>query len=252
MRRDASNLAYNNTNFFKNSNNKTLDIEIEKNRIWLDLINTATNSNIRTLVGYIEGATNESDRLFDANVDEKIKFNLYSLLNEEMLTIQGRVLPFDINDRVPLGIDITQNGTYKIAIGAVDGLFSDVSQNIYLEDKLLNITHDLRASAYTFTSNPGKFNDRFVLKYTNSQLGTNDFDLENQIKVYASNYIIVKSPQEKIKNVMVFDVLGKKLVNLKNVTQNEITITELRPTTDILLVKVTLENGLTITKKVIY
>lgn len=252
MRRDASNLAYNNTNFFKNGSNKTFDTEIEKNRIWLDLINTSTNLNIRTLVGYIEGATNQSDRLFDANVDEKIKFNLYSVLDEEMLTIQGRTLPFDTNDRVALGINLYQSGSYKIAIGALDGLFTNTSQNIYLEDKLLNITHDLRDSAYTFTSNSGMYNDRFVLKYTNSQLGTNDFDLENQIKVYASNYINVKSPQEKIKNVMVFDVLGKKLIDLKNVSQNELTITDLRPTTDMLLVKVILENGVTVTKKVIY
>jgi hypothetical protein len=75
------------------------------------------------------------------------------------LAIQSKGLPFLDSDTVPLGYSITTNGAAKIAIDHVDGLFLD-DQNI--EDKLLNVIHDIKASPYDFSSAVGTFNDRFV------------------------------------------------------------------------------------------
>ena len=47
-----------------------------------------------------------------------------------------------------------------------DGLF--VGQNIYLEDKLLNVIYDLRTTPYSFTATEGIVENRFVIRYTNT------------------------------------------------------------------------------------
>lgn len=242
--------TYSNAQFFKNGNNKVTS-DIERNRIWLDLINTNNQSNIRTMVGYIEGATNQEDRLYDAQTDEKMTFNIYSLIDSNMYTIQGRKLPFMVNDRIPIGLQVPTKGTYKIGIAAVDGLFENNGQDIFLEDLSLKTTHKLSTNPYTFTAEAGKLNNRFVLKFTEKDLSANT-NQDDNILISGTNGIKLTSLNEKINEIAIYDVAGKMLLNLKNIKQSEITINELKPTTDVLLVKVILENGTTVVKKIIY
>lgn len=244
--------TYSNSQFYRTADNNANSPEPEHNRIWLDIIKTADNSNRRTLVGYIEGATNEKDRLYDAIGSEKLNFNIYSLLNNEMQLIQGKALPFDNNDKIEIGINAPQTGEYKIAIGALDGLFNNEAQDILLEDKLLNVTHNLKTSPYTFSANQGRDNSRFVLKFVNQTLSDDDNVYANDIKIFATNTLNIDSYKHIINNVTVYDVVGKKLLEIDAIQQKQITISQLKPTTNILLVKVTLENGNVITKKVIY
>jgi hypothetical protein len=243
--------AYSNSQFYRSSDDAST-IEPEKNRIWLDLIKSSDNTNRRTLVGYIEGATNGKDRLYDALGSEKLNFNIYSVLENEAQIIQGKALPFDVNDRIELGVNVPNNSEYKIGIAALDGLFSDASQNIYLEDKLLNITHNLKTSPYTFMANPGRVNDRFVLKFKDVTLSNEDNAYTNDIKIFATNNINVESTKLSINNIEVYDIVGKKLLNINDIQQKQIVISQLKPTTNVILVKVILENGSVVTKKVIY
>ncbi len=150
-----------NSNFFRNIvNNDTTINSTESNRIWLDLVNTS-NSIDRTLVGYMSEATNSFDRMFDATL---IAGNIYSLINSDKMIIQGKALPFNINDEIPLGVKLLSSGEYKIALYAVDGLFEG-EQNVYLKDNLLNIYHNLKGAPYAFTSTAGNYDDRFKLVY---------------------------------------------------------------------------------------
>lgn len=245
-RSDAINgYLYNNATFFRNSNTQA----IEKSRIWMDLIGP-NNQITKTVVGYVTGATLAKDRIYDAliNVDS---FKLYSLINTQKQAIQGRPVPFDVNDQVPLGIYIQTVGNYTIGISAVDGLFLDASQNIYLEDKLLDIIHDLKQSPYTFSTIAGEFNDRFVLRYTNTVLSNQEF--EN-----ASGLIIVSKEQvsllaaETIKSVLVYDVLGRKIYEQNNINATQVILEELMSNKAALIVKTTFESGNTVTRKIIY
>ena len=90
--------------------------------------------------------------MFDAITDYKSAQNFYSLINENSMTIQGRALPFDAEDKVPLGFKTNVSGNYTLALAEVDGLFSN-NQNIYLEDLELGIIHDLKSNPYAFYSN---------------------------------------------------------------------------------------------------
>jgi hypothetical protein len=243
--RDAT---FANNQFYKNSNAITT---VERHRIWLDLI-TPTGSVNRTVVGYIDGATQAEDRLYDAFTDNKPSQNFYSLINNKPMVIQGRELPFDINDTVPMGVQIPTNGTYTIAIAAIDGLFSGGDQTIYLEDKLLNTIHNLKASQYQFMSNQGIINNRFVLRYINNTLSNTDFDYSNEIKIFANNCINISSINQSIKEVIVYDILGKVLIDKKEIGKKEISLNQLKPTTNVLIVKVILDNNGIIIKKVIF
>ena len=75
--------------------------------------------------------------------------NFYSLIENDIMTIQGRALPFDANDKVPMGFKTSVSGNFTIALAEVDGVF-DANQNIYLEDKELGIIHDLKLNLHIF------------------------------------------------------------------------------------------------------
>ena len=178
--------------------------------------------------------------------------NIYSLAENETLIIQGRPLPFDVNDEVPIGIRIMQDGAYKIAIGAVDGLFTD-GQAIYLEDKYLNIIFDLRENPYSFSSVAGIFNDRFVLRYTNNTLGNQHFETLDNSVVVATNHgeLTIKSYIENIQEVTVYDILGRQLFFAKAIENTSFMTSNISLSQQTLIVKIKLTNGVLITRKII-
>ena len=240
--------TYNNGQFFRTTQQTD---NVNEGRIWLDLIAT-DGAVIRNLVAYVEGATNEKDRLYDAFTNDKPNLNLYSKIGEEIMKIQGRTLPFDQNDTVPMGIKVPQNGNYSIAIAAIDGLFTNTSQNIYLEDTQTNIIHDLRQSPYTFTALSGNDANRFVLRYTNETLSNPDFTNENSIKVITNDQIQVYSSIEPIESIIVYNVLGQKLKEYKEVNSNSFTLTNLQKNNTTLLLKIKLQNETISIQKAIY
>jgi hypothetical protein len=252
MRMEPTNAIYDNSQFYRSTAATAIVTgDEEKHRIWLDII-SPQNALKRTLVGYVDTATNEKDRLFDA-VTKPNSLDIYSFMDNEdtqEFCIQGRALPFVSSDKVKLGINVAADGQYKIAIGAVDGLFTS-GQNIYLEDKLLGIIHDLRETPYTFTTLRGMFNDRFVLRYTTQNLGAADFDFANQV-IIATNHsqINITSKNETISEVQVFDMLGRAIYTKSNLdTLLHAISTQVK--NQALIVKVTLTNGTLISKKVI-
>ena len=239
--------SYRNDQFYRTAN--TNSDNFPEGRIWLDLVSsTASNS---TLIAYINGATNQKDKLYDAQVDLKTTFSIYSLLDGyDRNIIQGRSVPFDQNDQIPIAVKLPSLGSYSIFIKGLDGLFSD--QNIYLEDKELNLIHDLKKTPYTFAGIQGEILDRFMLRYTNRILSTDDNDFANQVTIFVNDYINVKSVGQSIKEIIVYDILGKTLLDRKNIDQQETILTELKNTTHVLIVKVKLDNDLEITKKVVF
>lgn len=241
------NSGYRNDQFYKTTNSTNYP----EGRIWLDLVSSTSSAPI--LIAYKNGATNQKDIMYDAPADLNASFNIYSLLEGyDRNMIQGRSVPFDQNDQVPLAVKIPSSGSFTIFIKAIDGLFANQNQNIFLEDKQLNLIHDLRVTPYTFSADQGETLDRFVLRYTNQILSTNDNVFSNQVTIFVNDHINVKSLGQSVNEIIVYDILGKTLVDKKNINQQEIILSELKSTTNMLIVKVKLENDVVITKKVIY
>ncbi|PKH66906.1 hypothetical protein CXF59_13395 [Flavobacterium sp. ALD4] len=252
MRLDKAGDILDNSQFFKiNSNSKTSNT-IEKNRLWLNLTNTQ-GAFKQTLIGYIKGATNEYDNVYDGvSFNGNAYIDFYSVQNSKNYAIQGRALPFDGNDIVPLGYKTTIVGEFKIAIDEVDGFL--VNKKIYLEDKLLDKTQDLSLAPYTFTTEKGTYNDRFVLSYTSKTLATDDFETEKSGVVISSKNkeIKIQSKVELIDKVMVYDVSGKLIKEKKKIENTELILSGINASEQVFIVKVFLINGTTISKKIIY
>ena len=245
------NSTYNNSQFFRSSSTATSADDLEKHRIWFDIV-TPTGTSFRSLLAYAQDATNGKDRLFDAFSNEKLSFNIFSLVEDEKMLIQGRALPFDDNDQVKIGVSIPQDGLYKIAIATVDGLFSNPNQNIYLEDKLLNTIYDLRTAPYSFVGTKGTIKDRFVIRYKNEAALSNDsFDATNDVVVISNEELSVVSTKEKIANIIVFDVLGRKLFESKEINSNNFVLPVHKREAP-LFIEIGLENGSKINKKTVY
>lgn len=244
------NKTYNNSQFYRvNTSENTVP---EKHRIWLDLVG-GNGEVTRCVVGYVDGAAQTKDRIFDAITDYANTQNFYSLIEEEPMIIQGRALPFDTNDTVPMGIKVPTAGSYTIAVAAVDGLFENGNQKIYLEDKVLQTIHELSALPYSFTTNPGIINDRFVLRYTNAALSTNDNSYANGVSIYGSaDGIVLNATNDKIVKYSIVDVLGRTLDSKNKINTLKVIATSIPKNNQALLVSVELENGQTLVKKIIY
>lgn len=244
--------AYDNAQFFRQTNENQPQGVANRSRIWIDLVNSSGNS-VRTVVGYVPEATYGKDVLYDAFVKLDADQNIYSLIGNQTFCIQGRPANFDINDRVPLGVILPSAAQYSIAIGAADGIFA-TQQPIYIEDKLLNIIHNLSQSPYIFnTTVTGQINNRFELLYRNQLLVNDVFEpIKNQVIVTSNqNQIAVQSNLEVL-DVKIFDVLGRLLYADERLNTKQFTVRSIWPNQQTLIVKLKLNNGQWVTRKIVY
>jgi len=243
----------NNSQFFRTTKTKSkTSTAIEKNRVWLNLYNNE-GAFKQTLVGYLAGATNGYDNRYDGeSFDEHEFVDFYSVTPENYLVIQGRALPFDETDTVPLGYRSKEEMNLNISIDQTDGVLA--TQNIYIEDKLLNVIHNIKDTPYAFTTEAGTFDNRFVLRYTDKTLGNTDFERVNSSVVISKdkNELKIKSEIETIKRITVYDLLGKKVFEKEAVNSTEFRSSAIGFSQQIGIVKVTLDNGQVISKKVIF
>lgn len=234
-----------NTQFFRNQQETEV---VENNRIWLFLTN---NFNITryNMVGYVTGAVNGYDHQYDAVVAEGRVAAIYSVSNDKDLSIQGRALPFDVNDQIPLGYKLPEGGSFQIGLNDVDGLFTDVNQPIYIQDNVTGITHNLRNGNYSFSvASAGTVEDRFILKFTNTTLGTSDFALTNTAVYNNGEEFVIRSGETSISDFVVYDMLGREVTSKKQINETETTF--IINTNGVYIVSIKLVGGKTITKKV--
>ncbi|MBS7232528.1 T9SS type A sorting domain-containing protein [Flavobacterium psychroterrae] len=241
----------NNNQFFKSETNS--DAEIEAHRIWLNMTNDE-GAFKQLLVAYIDGATNDYENRYDGksfNANPYLDF--YSVDTENNYVIQGRALPFQNRDVVPLGYRSTITGDFTIAIDHAEGDLN--TQPVYLEDKYESVIHDLRESNYTFTTRSGTFNDRFVLKYTNLSLGVEENEGENNDLLIAvkDKIITINSfRNQNISTVFIYDLSGKQVYKKTDISGNNLVINNLKVQNQVLLVKVILDSQNIHSKKIIY
>src|SRR5690606_29379121 len=88
--------------FYKNN-------DLERSRIWLNLTSEMQKHN-QSLIAYVEGATNEADQKADASFMNYNGNAIYSMIQTGRYAIQGRALPFETSDVVPLGFKAVEAG----------------------------------------------------------------------------------------------------------------------------------------------
>ena len=254
----------NNSQFFKlNTSSKattattTTVAATEKNRIWLNLTNTQ-GAFKQMLVGYITGATNDYDNGFDGvTYDGNLYVDFYSVNQEVNLSIQGRALPFVKKDSVVLGYKSKIVGDFQISIDHTDGALA--TQNVFLEDKDLQVLHDLKKESYTFTTEKGVFNNRFVLRYVDKNAP--EEVVEPEVPVVTNKEVVVSIKEGVVKinslgelldRVIVYDIAGRKIYQKNELVTNVHSIQHLIATHQVVLVDVVLANGTKVSRKIIY
>lgn len=249
--------VYDNSGFYR-SIDPTTATETEnheKHRIWLDLINE-NNTALSALIGYATGATDALDRLYDGHLLNDTNYQFYSIATvdnmDKKLSINGLALPFEDSDSIPLGYKASEQGELTIAINSLDGLFAYSGQNIYLEDTALNIIHDLKTSPYVFATDEGTFDDRFVLRFTTQSLSIKDQDVLTNLTIKAMDQVIdAKSELSAIKTFALYDVTGKLIHHNINIEAYSYRFPTNNLSKGAYIVKVSLANGSTVSKKLI-
>jgi PKD repeat protein len=248
-----------NSQFFKSTNTKNKSQNINTNKLWLDLTsNNGVFSEI--LIGYVDGATNENDGLmYDApKLESGEAALLYSTIENstKRFVIQGKNLnSLNTDEVIALGFKtkITDATIYTISIAKLEGDFISTN-SIYLEDTLLNKTHNLSASDYSFASEVGAFNTRFKIVFTSKTLSDNEIALEKNnlviVELGSDNVQFKTNSNLNIKTVTIFDILGREIYNFKGNNNTETyKLTNLN--NSIYIAKVALSNGTIITKKAV-
>ena len=248
--KDAMRISNSNNQFFKLANQSNTSI-IEKHRIWISLSNQE-GAYSESLIGYIEGATNGFDSLYDGKmIPSQTILSLYTMIGAEGYSIEGRSLPFDDSDVILLGYNATKAGEVTINLENFDGIFN--YQNVYLYDKYDNSYTDLKAKSYTFTTAVGTFNDRFELRYTIPSLNTNILEsTAENIKISTVNHqLIISSLLNTLSKIEIYDILGNRIYSKEQLNSNEYQTEWNAMATQVVIVKTTLENHETYTKKAI-
>ncbi len=245
-------LTTNNSEFFREVvANPASTIAPAADRLWLNLTN-AQGAFKQLLVGYHPLATNGYDRGFDGEVLNGNSYvNFYTKNGTKQLAIQSNGFPFSTQDHFAIGYQAGISGNFEISIDRKEGLF--VQKQIYLEDLLLHSIHDLNQGAYTFYSETGEFKNRFVLRFNNNiETYSKEKTPENQA-VFVQKIttgIAVRSASSPIKQVEIYDLLGRTLHTQKTTAQECVVLLEIP--SQVVLVKTALQDGTTSTSKILY
>jgi len=159
---------------------------------------------------------------------------LYLLEGSRQLTLDG-LADATAKQKVDMGIQITSAGSYTINATELG-----IEEDVVLEDKFTHAFQDLKLNnTYSFTSNAGTYNNRFVLHFTlNPQtetaietetVGVTETEEEidgvsvytttgQQVKVWVTN-----TAEFQNATVKVYDAIGN-LVERKNMTSNELSL----------------------------
>ncbi|RUT69737.1 hypothetical protein D0817_14030 [Flavobacterium cupreum] len=240
-----------NNQFFKTANTSK-NADLERHRLWLNMTNEG-GAFKQLLVGYIEEATNGNDNRFDGiTLDANPYLDFYSINGTYKYVIQGRALPFSDTDTVPLGYRSAIVSDFTIAIDDSDGDL--VNQPVYVEDKVTGIVHNLRDSNYTFSSAIGTFDDRFILRYTGTSLGIDEFENSGKEVVISTKdkVITINASEKMINEILIYDITGNLIYRKTNLNDPAFQIVNLRSQNQVLLVKVTLTDNTVNTQKVIF
>jgi len=244
-------------NNFLNTQSKNISkfdnsLEGDRHRVWLNLTSKQGLSK-QILIAYIEGATNGWDVNYDGPTLNSNRLGDFFTINEDRkLVIEGRALPFEKSDTVPLGYRTSNAGDLTISIDRTDGDLDN--QDIYIQDNQTGTMHNLKNGSYTFSSAIGTFKERFVIRYNNTKLATDTFQTSKKDLLVASKdkIISLRSNDSVLKEVFVFDITGQLLYSNQKIDSAQLEIASIESGTQILLVKTILENGYTISRKVFF
>ncbi|GAL80084.1 internalin [Algibacter lectus] len=182
--------------------------------------NSVNQIHRQLLVTADEHATSGYDSGFDAEDIDQLSDDMYWLINNEKFSIQG-INTMNETTKIPLGIHTKTNGANTISLDEIEHFPEDL--NIYLYDKELNISHNLKESNYTIYLAAGSYLNRFEITFIEqATLANTEFE-NNKIDMYFSNSensIVINNPSSiYIESIQMYNLVGQSVFNLETKTK---------------------------------
>jgi hypothetical protein len=222
-------------------------------KLWLDL-NSDFGFKKQIGITFTDNGTLGYDQNYDAKTfSTNYGLGFYSINNtNDKLTIND-VGIFTDEIVIPLGYYINSEDV-KNTIISINNSENLEDATIYLKDNLLNTLHNLKESNYTIpVTETGEFNNRFEIIISRNVVSVDQLTLSDRLIItnQSENEIAVKMLDGSIVSELVaFDILGKLILDVIPNASDFVLETNYKKG-QILIIKVTLENGQTINKKFI-
>lgn len=230
---------------FYGKTSATKNTEI-KDRYWLQLLSPTGIVNTQAVVYFLEG--DDAFGKDDSEIDDTISDVFYSVADAQKLIIQGKSI-FTDTDKVKLGANIFQDGSYKITLENPEGIFAS-AQNIYLKDKQEGIITNLSEGSYTFNASKGNNATRFEIIYQPETVLATDSKTKEQLMVYKDGSdFVVKSQSKNITGLEVYDATGRLITQLQP-NQTKVIIPAESLVNGVYILKIN-QNGVMSSKKII-
>lgn len=176
-------------------------------------LNTIMNNEFTRQIALVllPTATDGIDRGIDAKraEEEELPNDVYFFLEQDKFLIEG--VKFDINKRIPVGVQSTGNTTFKFDASMVDNL--NETQSIFMYDNLDGSYHDIRTNMYEVVLPTGVYNNRFEITFKDASLGNNESDIKSDLVIFQNNtsqIFTVSNPNAlELKSVILYDLNGK-------------------------------------------
>lgn len=242
---NAMRRTVNNTQFFRNQD------EMQASKFRLNLV-AATGEFNQAVIGYSNMTTNGLDYGYDGILLNDGSIAIYTSAENTNLTIQAKG-GFTASDVVPVSYRVNNAGSYTMKLKNPDGLFAG-SQEIYLKDNVANITHDIKAGDYSFTTEAGTFTNRFEVVYMNAAMGTGDNTLTaNNVVVFKKDGVLnISTGAVEMKDVRLFDTRGRLVHEVKGINASTATVGNIAVQEQMMIVQITTVDGAVVSKKAVY
>ncbi|MFY0602113.1 MAG: T9SS type A sorting domain-containing protein [Cyclobacteriaceae bacterium] len=170
------------------------------------MMSTDEGSYSETLIGFPEDATTEMDRLYDAvKLKSRSAFNISSVLNGELLAIQG--LPLEDEMMIPLSLDHEVGGrtSFELETLNLPDQYSVLIQNPFGEE------HNLNNQSIELNISGGKNQLGYSLILRKNEV-LNIQDKPSFVVFVKEGFIVIRNPQSsEIGQVKLLDLLGKAI-----------------------------------------
>lgn len=198
-----------------------------------------------------EKANGEINEGYDAENIDDVDNDMYLVNSEKELIIEGEGY-FDETSSYPVGVRSDSIGKISFVLDGLENF--DDNQKVFIYDKSDDTYHNIKDTLYEVELPKGTFNDRFYLRFIDKTLGTDTFNLSKSdgVIVVVNQNVTVQSSNQLIKNIAIYDLLGRKIDSYKKVNALKYTLSHLNKMTRGLIVKITLDNDTVVSKKIIY
>ncbi|HPF12056.1 MAG TPA: T9SS type A sorting domain-containing protein, partial [Flavobacteriaceae bacterium] len=249
----AGTAVFNNSMRLTSGNTTLRGPDVNRERIWLKISNTAFDMQNTTLIGFSDNATAGLDSGYDSRRLATV-LSLYSHLEDgtQQLGIQSREA-FESGIKVPLGFSSQLEGEWEYSLSIADLEGANLSEaTVYLMDNLLGTVVNLSEAPYVFRSIEGTFHGRFTVMFEYEPTLGIGGDVLQQINMFPNpteHVVNIVSPKAIIQSIAVYDLQGRKILMEQHQSNNvQIDFSDLQ--SSVYFVEIRTESG-TVSKRVV-